>query len=138
MAKYGLRIAQPEKDASTDKVEDMVYDSEYDTLKLYRSDFGSISVPAADISTFTPGHATVSIPHGLPYTPVFMVFTTSGWRGSTKFSPYSWRSIGIIGADGQNYSIDSTNLYIDFYNGDPSGARTVNYRYHIYYNELEI
>jgi hypothetical protein len=131
-----LRIAQSGYNALTDPKERMVFDSQYDTLKLFKSGSGSQSVPAADIDTFTSGTATVTIAHNLGYSPAFMVFCTSIWRSNDKYSPYAYRSVGAISPDGGEYAVDSTNLYIHLYNGDPDGARTIYYRYHIYYNEL--
>ena len=131
-----LRIAQSGYDAETDSKEHMVFDSQYDTLKLYKSSNGSQSVPAADIPTMTPGQAIVTIAHNLSYEPAIMVFCTSQWRTTDKFSPYAYRSIGAISPDGGSYAVDDTNLYIHLFNGNPLGAKTIYYRYHIYYNEL--
>jgi len=131
-----LRIAQQGYDALTDAKERMVFDSQYDTMKLFKSGSGSQSVPAATPPWGPSGTATVEITHGLGYKPSFMVFCTSIWRDSTKFSPYAYKSIGAISPDGGSYAVDTTKLYIHLYNGDPSGARTIYYRYHIYYNEL--
>jgi len=135
MSKYLLRIAQSGYDALTDAKERMVFDSRYDTLKLKASGSGSQSVPQATAPS-TPGTATVTVAHGLPWKPLAMVFCTSIWRDSTKFSPYAFKSIGAISPDGGQYAVDGTNLYIHLYNGDPGGARTIYYKYHIYYNEL--
>lgn len=131
-----LRIAQQGYDALLDAKERMVFDSQYDTLKLFKSGSGSQSVPAADIPTSTSGTATVEITHGLNYKPAFMVFCTSIWRSDDKFSPYAYRSMGAFSPDGGEYAVDTTKLYIHLYNGNPTGARTIYYRYHIYYNEL--
>ena len=130
-----LRIAQQGYDALTGALERMVFDSRYDTMKLFKSGSGSQSVPAADFETGS-GTATVEIAHGLGYKPAFMVFCTSIWRDTTKFSPYAYRSIGAFSPDGGEYAVDTTKLYIHLYNGNPTGARTIYYRYHIYYNEL--
>ena len=134
--KYGLRIAQAGYDARTDPKERMVFDSKYDTLKLYISGSGSQSVPAATGPFGPSGTATVTIAHSLGYKPVFMVFCTSIWRDATKFSPYAYKGVGAISPDGGQYAVDATNLYIHLYNGDTTGDRTIYYRYHIYYNEL--
>jgi hypothetical protein len=133
---YVLRIAQKGYDAEKDPKERMVFDSRYDTLKLKASGSGSQSVPAASLATYTPGTATVTIAHGCGYKPVVMVFCSSQWRTSDKLSPYAYRSIGAISPDGGSYSVDATNLYIQLFNGNPTGAKTIYYRYHIYYNEL--
>jgi hypothetical protein len=131
-----LRIAQPGYDALTDPKERMVFDSQYDTLKLYKSGSGSQLVPAATAPSGPSGTVTVTIAHNLGYKPAFMVFCTSIWRSDDKFSPYAYRSIGAISPDGGEYAVDDTNLYIHLYNGNPAGDRTIYYRYHIYYNEL--
>lgn len=134
MKKNRLRIAQTGYSAETDPKERMVFDSDYDTLKLSISGSGSQLVPAAALGV--SGTATVTIAHGLGYKPAFMVFCTSVWRSNDKFSPYAYRSIGAASPDGGEYAVDDTNLYLHLYNGDGSGARTIYYRYHIYYNEL--
>ena len=131
-----LIIAQSGYDAEKDAKEKMVFHSRYDTMKLFKSGSGSQSVPAATAPFGPSGTATVEITHGLGYEPAFMCFCTSIWRDDTKFSPYAYRSIGAISPDGGSYAVDTTKLYIHLYNGNPSGARTIYYRYHIYYNEL--
>lgn len=136
MKKNVLRIAQLGYSAESDPVERMVFDSQFDTLKLYKSGAGSQSVPAATEPFGPSGNATVTISHGLGYKPAFMVFCTSIWGSSDQFSPYAYRSIGSISPDGGEYAVDDTNLYIHLYNGDPTGSRTIYYRYHIYYNDL--
>lgn len=133
---HKLRIAKTGYDARSDDVRYMVFDSDYDTLKLKESGNGNQSVPAADIPTLTPGQATVTINHALGYKPVVMVFCSSQWRTSDKLSPYAYRSIGAISPDGGAYAVDDDNLYIHLFNGNPTGAKTIYYRYHIYYNEL--
>jgi hypothetical protein len=133
---YKLRIAQSNYNALTNSVDHMVFDSDFDTLKLKTSGNGSQSVPAATAPLGPSGTATVTIAHNLGYKPVVMVFCTSIWRDIYKFSPYAYKSIGAISPDGGSYAVDNTNLYIHLYNGDPTDARTIYYRYHIYYNEL--
>ena len=136
MNDFGIKISQPGYDVKTAPKERLVFSSKYDTLKLFKSGSGSQAVPAATAPWGPSGTATVTIAHNLSYKPAFMVFCTSIWRSNDKFSPYAYRSIGAISPDGGQYSVDTTNLYIHLYNGDPGGARTIYYRYHIYYNEL--
>jgi len=137
MNDYGIKVSQSGYDVKVANKENLVFSSQYDTLKLFKSGNGSQEVPAADIDTLTSGTATVTVAHDLGYKPVFMVFCTSIWRDDTKFSPYAYKGIGAISPDGGQYAVDTANLYIHLYNGDPDGARTIYYRYHIYYNELE-
>lgn len=136
MNDFGIKISQPGYDVKTAAKENLVFTSKYDMLKLFTSGSGSQSVPAADVPTLTSGTATVEITHSLGYKPAFMVFCSSIWRTSDKLSPYAYKSIGSISPDGGQYAVDTTKLYIHLYNGDPGGARTIYYRYHIYYNEL--
>ena len=136
MADYGIKVSQAGYDVLTTTKERLVYSSKYDTLKFFLSGSGSQSVPAATAPSGPSGTATVTIAHNLSYKPTFIVFCSSIWRTSADLSPYAYRSIGAISPDGGQYAVDSTNLYIHLYNGDPGGARTIFYHYHIYYNEL--
>jgi hypothetical protein len=136
MTNYGIKVSQAGYDVKTAAKENLVYSSKYNTLKFFTSGSGSQEVPAATAPFGPSGTATVTIAHNLGYEPAFIVFCTSIWRDSTKFSPYAYKSIGAISPDGGQYAVDDTNLYIHLYNGDPTGARTIYYRYHIYYNEL--
>ena len=136
MTNYGIKVSQTGNDVKIANKENLVFSSKYDTLKLFSNGSGSQSVPAATLPYGPSGTVTVEITHNLGYTPAFIVFCTSIWRDSTKFSPYAYKSIGAISPDGGFYAVDTTKLYIHLYNGDPNGARTIYYRYHIYYNEL--
>lgn len=134
MSDYGIKISQSGYDVKTAAKERLVFSSAYDTLKLFASGNGSQLVVGG---TFVGGSgtATVTIPHNLGYKPAFMVFCSSIWRSSDKFSPYAYKGVGALSPDGGEYAVDNTNLYIHLYNGDVSD-RTIYYRYHIYYNEL--
>jgi len=136
MTNYGLKVSQSGFDVKTTAKENLVYSSKYNTLKFFASGSGSQLVPAATAPFGPSGTATVTIAHDLGYTPAFIVFCTSIWRSNDKFSPYAFKSIGAISPDGGQYAVDTANLYIHLYNGDPTGDRTIFYRYHIYYNEL--
>jgi hypothetical protein len=136
MTNYGIKVSQAGYDVKTANKENLVFSSKYNTLKLFSNGSGSQSVPAATAPYGPPGTATVEITHNLGYKPAFIVFCTSIWRSNDKFSPYAYKSIGAISPDGGQYAVDTTKLYIHLYNGDSGGARTIYYRYHIYYNEL--
>lgn len=136
MTDYGIKVSQAGYDVKTANKENLVFSSKYDTLKLFANGSGSQNVPAATAPWGPPGAATVIITHNLGYKPAFIIFCTSIWRSGNKFSPYTFKSIGAISPDGEQYAADTTKIYIHFYNGDSSGARTIYYHYHIYYNEL--
>ncbi len=133
---YGMKVSQEGHDVKTALKERLVFSSKFDTLKFFASGSGSQSVPAATAPFGPSGNAIVTINHGLGYKPAFIVFCSSIWRTSADLSPYAYRSVGAISPDGGQYSVDNNNLYIELYNGDPGGARTIFYHYHIYYNEL--
>lgn len=135
MSNYGIKVSQAGYDVKTCNKERLVFSSKYNTLKLFVSGSGSHSVPAATQWFGPSGTATVEITHNLGYKPAFIVFCNSIWRDTSKFSPYAYKGIGAISPDGGFYSVDTTKLYIHLYNGDFS-ARTIYYKYHIYYNEL--
>lgn len=136
MSNYGIKVSQPGHDVKTAAKERLVFSSQYDTLKLFKSGSGTVNVPHnADI--FTAGKATVEVTHGLGYKPAFFVFVNNpAWVDSARLSPYTWRAIGSPTINQPNYSVDTTKLYIVFYNPDPDFDFTYEYRYHIYYNEL--
>ena len=136
MTNYGIKVSQTGNDVKTANKEGLVFSSKYDTLKLFTNGSGSQSVPAATDPWGPPGAATVEITHNLGYKPAFIVFCTSICRPSDKFSPYAYAGIDLIVPDGGFYAVDTTKLYIHLYNGNPEEARTIYYRYHIYYNEL--
>lgn len=133
MGDYGFKVSQSGHDVKTAAKERLVFSSKYDTLKVEQSSSGSVSVPAATNST--SGKAVVEITHSLGYKPVFICFSSTPWASNDKLSPYSYRGIGAL-HNIPNYACDTTKLYMTFYNGDTGGAKTVFYRYHIYYNEL--
>jgi hypothetical protein len=132
---YGIKISQSGSDVKTCNKENLVFSSAYDTLKLCMSGSGSKVIAAGNGGTGEPGKAIVTIEHKLGYKPAFIVFCTSVWRANDKFSPYAYKSIGALSPDGGQYAVDELNLYLYLYNGDTS-QRTIYYKYHIYYNEL--
>ena len=136
MANYGIKISQPGYDVKTAPKERLVFSSQYDTLKLFKSGSGTVSVPL-DVGLFTAGTRTVEITHNLGYKPAFWVYVNNPvWANPARLSPYTTRSIGSPAITVPNYAIDTTKLYITFYNPDPDNDHDYEYRYHIFYNEL--
>jgi len=135
MTTFGIKVSKPGYDATTAAKENLVFSSEYDTLKLFYSGSGSVSVPN-NPDPWIPGGVTVEITHNLGYKPVFFCFSTNPWWSTDdKFSPYTWRSIGSP-YNGADYACDTNKIYLTFWNPDPENPDTVYYRYHIYYNKL--
>ena len=136
MSNFGIKISQSGHDVKTAAKENLVFSSQYDTLKIAKSGSGTILV-AHDAYIFTPGKETVEVAHGLGYEPAFFVFVNNpAWADSARLAPYAWRSIGSPTLTQPNYAVDTTKLYITFYNPDNVNDITFEYRYHIYYNEL--
>lgn len=136
MGNYGAKVSQAGYDVKSAAKERLVFSSKYNTLKVFMSGGGSQSVPAAlGWPDLTPGKAVVEIFHNLGYKPAFICFTSTPYGGNDELSPYSFKSVGAI-HNIPNYAVDNNKLYITLYNGDTTGAKTVYYRYHIYYNEL--
>lgn len=114
MNTYGIKISKKGKDVNTSKYNDLVFSSEYKTLRVKSSGSGSI----------TDGSRLVTIPHNLGYVPMFMVHAEAYTaRGSSLFSPgdYALAPIGFSGiitdpnagsSDDLFAYADTTNLYI--------------------------
>ena len=134
MGNYGIKISQAGYDVKTCDKERLVFSSKYNSLKVERTGSGSVVVPK-NVDPWTPGSVLVEITHSLGYKPVFICFSSTPWASNDKLSPYSYKGIGVP-HNIPNYAVDTTKLYITFYNADPSNDITVYYRYHIYYNEL--
>lgn len=128
MTFVGAKVSKPGFDATTAAKENLVFSSEYDTLKVFFSSGGSVSVPAT-------GGVLVEVTHNLGYKPAFICFSSTPYASDDKLSPYSYKSVGAL-HNTPNYATDNTKLYMTFYNGITTGAKTIYYRYHIYYNQL--
>ena len=132
---YGVKVSQAGFDVKTCDKENLVFSSGYNTLKVFYSGSGSIAVPKATLPSGPPGKGLVTIVHNLGYKTLCICFATSPLASDSRFSPYAYASVGYF-HNIPNYGVDTTSLYLTFYNGDPLNIRTVYYRYHIYYNEL--
>lgn len=139
-----MKVSQSGYDVNNAPLEKMVFHSDYDTLKIYKSGSGSVTVAAATGTGFevVSGKSTVTIVHGLGYKPVFMCFHFSPlWQlyfddtSDTRYASYMWKSISA-GHSEPNFACDATNLYLTFYNPDNTSSRSFAYKYHIYYNKL--
>jgi len=132
MSDFGIKISQPGYDVKTAAKERLVFSSQYDTFKLFKSGSGSQAVPAS-VGT-TSGKAIVTIAHDLSYTPAFICFTSTPYSADDQMSPYAYKGVGSL-HNIAKYYVDTSNLYIILYNAINS-IKTFYYRYHIYYNEL--
>ena len=144
MSNYGMKVSKAGYDVKTTSLENMVFHSDYKTLKIFSSGSGSVTVNKATGSGWdvVSGKSTVEITHNLGYRPVFMCFHFSPlWQlyfdntSDTRYAAYMWKSISAGHAE-PNFACDTTKLYLTFYNPDTSANRTFTYKYHIYYNGL--
>lgn len=135
MSDFGMKVSQGGYDVKTAAKERLVFSSKYDTFKVFASGSGSQLVGAAP----GPGLRTtvvVNVTHNLGYKPAFWVFTDNPiFYTAGQLSPYSLKSIGVSAYSGIDYAIDTTDLYIYLNNSSPS-AKTIEYRYYIFYNQL--
>ena len=103
------------------------YDSQYDTLKYYKSGSVDLAVSAADAET--------SITHNLGYIPLFIVYHNTP-SASTRYSmtPFVFEDVsdyGYISA----YA-DTTKIYFTIHTN--SFVATINFKYKIFRNDTEL
>lgn len=135
MPDYGMKVSQPGHDVLTAAKERLIFSSAYDTFKVFVDGSGSRLVPAADF----PGDRKteiITIAHNLSYKPAFWVFTDHPlFYTAGQLSPYTTKSIGVAAYSGIDYAVDTTNLYI-YLNNAAAVSVTIEYRYHIFYNQI--
>ena len=116
MADYGLKISKPGYDILTAGVKDQIFNSSYNSFKIVAQGTTSISVP-------TSGGGSVTIAHGLSFTPAFLSFCQLS-DSSMSFPPDSY---GLTNGEGFYCASDSTNIR---FNADSYGTA---YTAYIYY-----
>lgn len=70
MSFYGIRVSKKTKDADTESLKDLVFDSDTEVLKTIKSGVKNL--------TISSGSGTVNIYHGLGYYPTFLIYYTDG------------------------------------------------------------
>lgn len=140
MADWGLKVSRSSVDAGTATVLDLVFSSQYDSLKVFSNGVGTITVPArtGTAPPFTVGSATGTVTHNLGYHPAFFCLTSNINRGTdiTKISPYGFLAVGALSPSREHYSVGTGNLLITSYNGG-TAQRDVIFRYQIFHNRLK-
>lgn len=96
---YGIKISRPSYDVKTATPEQLSFSSKYSTFKIHSRGSGTVN-------SSTSG-GLVTIPHGLGYTPAFLVHVDKGQLGNYCIAPYGESDTPLVYA----YA-DSTNLYI--------------------------
>lgn len=131
---YGAKVSQPGYDVLTAAKERLIFSSAYDTFKV--AQFGSGSVTIAAPAPFAINRGTAVISHSLGYKGAFFVNCNNIlWATTDRFAPYTFRATGSP-HNAPSFGIDASNLYITFFNPDPGGAHTFDYKYYIFYNQI--
>ena len=135
-----LRVSKVEFDVLTEtNLDNIIYDSDYDTLKYYSS--GLLSISINKTADDTPYEQVTFVQHDLGYYPFFEVFVKhlTNWQmiGSSYSAGYGSGS-GVF----RKFEafVTTTRLYVKV-RGDTDGvadAYTADFRYKIYRNNLNL
>ena len=99
------------------------FDSQYDTLKYYKSGSVNLAVNVADVET--------SITHDLGYIPLFIVYhNTPSASGRYSMTPFVFEDVGDYGYI-SSYA-DTTKIYFTIHTN--SFVATINFKYKIFRN----
>jgi len=132
MANYGLKISKPGYDVSSASDSELVYSSKFDTLKVFSSGSGSITVPNP------MAEQTVTITHNLGYRPAFMFYTQifDVFSGSVTSGYYMSPYTDPVGGDGSIMPyVSTTTLKIRYGAVHAPAGSVINYKYFIFYNK---
>jgi hypothetical protein len=123
MGDYGFRISVDGKDVKTCDDLDTVVNSKYSNLKGSLSGNGNAIVANTTLETIT-------IAHGLDYTPFAIVLYDRVYLGEYSQSP-TQIVFGNLDYWSTKHRCDDTNLYIEIFKDDSNGTITVPYKYFI-------
>ncbi len=107
-------------------LDNIIYDSDYDTLKYYTS--GSVNVVT------TGSSIEVSVAHNLGYIPYFTAYVTNVNTPTTIYHMCPGKYDDIPGYIDADVYADSTNLYFKIHTNFVSD--TFNFRYFIFRNDI--
>ncbi len=131
MSDIGFKVSSKGVDVKTGGVSDLLLDSEYQTLRIYK-------LGTTTITTDGSGNGTATVSHGLPYTPAFMVFMkaeavhpkTEVSSGNVWFDTpgwaHTWLSWSSYNSDFNAYT-DTANLNLIITGGTASTTFTFKY-----------
>jgi hypothetical protein len=124
---FKIRLSKPNYDISDSNLNNIVYDSEYDTLKYYTSGSVNLVVDGANVET--------TITHDLGYIPFYVVYLKNPVF-TTRYSmtPFAYADFGVYGY--LSAYADSTKLYFTAHTN--SLTATVVFLYKIFINDLEL
>jgi len=130
---YKIILTKPTKDATTETNPDnMVFSSDYNTLKYYLSGSQDIAITGDGTDKSTE----VTITHDLGYIPVFMVYVNNIFDDSGYYLvPFAYNPLGTI-REASAWA-DTTKLYLKFRNKSPT-TYTAHFYYKIFKNSLGI
>ena len=141
---YKIKISQPGKDVKTCSDDELVYSSDWDSLKIK-----TISQVDHTLgTTATPGNPfgeiddTITIAHGCGYPPAFFVVANGGQSVWTPL-PYFWTYYADLYIKlfnrifGMTAWVDSTNLYINIGAQAGGSSFNINFKYYVFYNQLD-
>lgn len=107
----GLKLSKLNKDVKTAGLEDLLFHSNYSMFKYHLDTTANMTINGGDTTK------TITIPHGLSYVPVFMVYSLSPdgfiWKLPSRFGT-------ISGINIHTYAYaDATNIYITWKSAEP-------------------
>lgn len=132
---YGARTSKTQKDAISGSIKDRILDSQYPTLKLFAKGTG-ILTKNAGVAT-----QTLQIQHNLGYKPLCSVTgnIVDPYDPTQEEYYKDWNvktHTELFGYELQYYYADTTYLYIIYDTSISIGnSKSLNYMYHIYYDE---
>ena len=139
MADYGVKVSREGYSITSEEPRDYVFWSNHATVKIFKQGSGTLTIPNGSYS------ATVNIPHGLSFIPMYLVFFELLDGSGKWFSNRTMLADGDADAGSQyvpgGYStnpytelgllVDSTNLVIKCASYNDSG-HSIKYYYFIF------
>lgn len=134
-----FKVSESGQDVTTATNDDLIFNSSQNVFKIVEANTQTLIPPTA--SWAAGNTATVTVPHGLGYEPVFLVYVD--WPTSVSFSDPGLSqtpSFAFTGTDAQrpiiaSARVDSTNLYLELTNQTGLtanlGELTWTYKYYI-------
>ena len=110
MGDYGIKVSRASKEVTSSDLRDLLMHSNYAMFKYHLETTSTMTISAGDTSK------TITIPHGLPYVPAFMVYSGDGTYNTMLPNRRSF----FTGEDEHIFATaDSTNIYIKWKSATP-------------------
>lgn len=121
-----LRVALPGKSYASSDPRDFSLDSRYSSIKIFKKNSGTVSVPAS-------GNATVTINHAAGFFPIAQLYVEltpgSGRWYATPFHNISGEDTYVSG-DFADTGVNASNAVFKIYN-KTGATKVVAYRYYV-------